>query len=98
MENGITSEGEAKGGYMGKGPRHTTVGESGKFGKMSFKEGRLPVALTWKMLVLLPKGGREYRGIGLVEVVWKVCTSIMKYRLRSAITLHDALSKLYSAS
>ena len=35
--------------------------------------------------------GERYRGIGLVEVVWKICVSIVKNRLRITIILHDAL-------
>ena len=32
---------------------------------------------TWKAVVLIPKGGGEYRGIGLVEVVWKEVVVIL---------------------
>ena len=39
------------------------------FSKMTFREGRLPVALTWIMMVLLTKGRGEYTLIGLVEVI-----------------------------
>ena len=31
----------------------------------------------WTTMVLIPKGSKEYRGIGLVETIWKVCTSII---------------------
>ena len=59
--------------------------------KLAFCEGRLPVALTWTTMVLIPKGGGYYRGIGILEVIWKVCASIMNNQLRSAITLHNKL-------
>ena len=42
-------------------------------------------------MVLIIKGGGEYRGIGLVELIWNFRASIMNNRLRSAINLHDAL-------
>ena len=42
-------------------------------------------------MVLILKGDGEYRGIGLVETIWKVCTSIVNSRLRSSIVLHDVL-------
>ena len=42
-------------------------------------------------MVIIPKGGGGYRGIGLVRVVWKVCTLIMNSRIQSAIILHNTL-------
>ena len=45
----------------------------------------------WKTMVLISKGKWEYRGIGLVETIWKVCTSIVNSRLQSSIVLHDVL-------
>ena len=41
--------------------------------------------------VIIPKRGGEYRRIGLVEVLWKVWVLITNNRLRTSITLHDAL-------
>ena len=46
---------------------------------------------TWKTVVLIPKGRKEYRGIGLVEVMWKVEAAILHRRLTTAITYHDFL-------
>ena len=46
---------------------------------------------TWQTVVLIPKGKKEYRGIGLVEVTWKVVAVILHHRLMIAITFHDAL-------
>ena len=43
----------------------------------------------WTKMVLIPKGGGDYRGIGLVETIWKFCTSIVNIRIRSSIVLHD---------
>ena len=45
----------------------------------------------WKAMVLIPKDKGEYRGIWLLETIWKVCTSIVNIRLRSSIVLHDVL-------
>ena len=45
----------------------------------------------WKTIVLIPKGQGEYRGIGLVDTIWKVCTSIVISRLKSSIVLHDVV-------
>lgn len=44
----------------------------------------------WVIVVLIPKGGGDYRVIGLLEPMWKVCESIMGERL-NVIELHNAL-------
>ena len=46
-----------------------------------FREGYIPKALMWTTMVLIIKGKGEYRSIGLVETIWKVCTSIVNSRL-----------------
>ena len=40
---------------------------------------------------MTPKGRKEYRGIGLVEVMWKVVAAILHRRLTASITYHDFL-------
>ena len=42
-------------------------------------------------MVLLPKGKGGYRGIGLVEVVWKALAVILNRRFAAAITYHNSL-------
>ena len=42
-------------------------------------------------MVLIPKSVGGYRGIVLVEVIWKVCLLIMNNRIQQNINLHDAL-------
>ena len=42
-------------------------------------------------MVLIPKGGKDYGGIGLVEVMWKVVAEILNCWLKSSITFHDFL-------
>jgi hypothetical protein len=46
--------------------------------------------LTWVIVVLLPKGGGDYRGISLLELMWKVVERIMNWGL-NALLLHEAL-------
>ena len=46
---------------------------------------------TWQAVVLISKGGKDYRSIGLVEVVWKVVAAILNRCFTSSITYHDAL-------
>ena len=57
----------------------------------AFREGRLTEEATWQVVVLIPKGGEDYRGIGLVEVMWKVVAVILNRRLTASITYHDFL-------
>ena len=51
---------------------------------------------TWKAVVLIPKGGGYYHGIGLVEAVWKVATMILNCRFTASITLHGVLYGLWA--
>ena len=57
----------------------------------AFREGEMAEEATWKTVVLIPKGRKEYRGIGLVEVMWKVVAAILHRRLATTITYHDFL-------
>ncbi len=43
-------------------------------------------------MVLLPKGGGDYRGIGLLEPLWKVVECIMDRQL-NALPLREALHR-----
>jgi hypothetical protein len=52
--------------------------------------GTIPCQLLWSTVVLIPKGGGDYRGIGLLEPIWKVLERIIDHRL-DAIKLHDCL-------
>jgi hypothetical protein len=53
-------------------------------------EGKIPIQLGWVVTVLIPKGGRDYRGIGLLEPIWKVVERVIDRRLE-LIALHDSL-------
>ena len=59
--------------------------------QVAFWDRYILEAMTWTTMVLIPKVGGGYRGIGLVEVIWKVCTSIGNSWLRRSIVLHEAL-------
>jgi hypothetical protein len=52
--------------------------------------GTIPQQMCWVITVLIPKGGGKYRGIGLLEPIWKVLKKVMDLRLE-AIMLHDSL-------
>ena len=55
------------------------------------KDRRLAGEATWKAVVLIPKGGRNFQLIGLVEVLLKAVMVILNFRLGAAINLHDVL-------
>ena len=57
----------------------------------AFREGEMAEEATWQTVVLIPKGVKEYSGIGLVEVTWKVVAAILHRRLTTAIAYHDFL-------
>ena len=56
-----------------------------------FASGEMPEELAWSSMILLPKGGGQFRGIGLLESIWKVISSIMNRRFTNHIAFHDAL-------
>jgi hypothetical protein len=45
-------------------------------------KGRIPLQLGWVDTVLIPKGGEDYRGIGLLEPIWKVIKRVMDHQLK----------------
>ena len=45
-------------------------------------------------MVCIPKGGGDYRNIGLVEVIWEAVAVILNCRFTAAITYHDSLHGL----
>ena len=56
-----------------------------------FRDGTLADECTWQTVFLIPKGRRDFRGIGLVEVLWKALASLLNRRITSSITLQDVL-------
>ena len=53
--------------------------------------GKLAEESTWQAVVLIPKGKKYYRGIGLMEVIWKAVADILNLRLAASITFHNFL-------
>ena len=46
---------------------------------IEFGEGRLAEEAMWQAVGIIPKGKKYYRGIGLVEVMWKVVAAILNF-------------------
>jgi hypothetical protein len=42
-----------------------------------WERGSVPTQMTWMIIVLLPKGGGNYCGIGLLDPIWKVVEKVM---------------------
>ena len=57
--------------------------------RADFREGRLAEESMWQAVVLIPKGGGDYRGIGLMEVVWEVVAEIINRQTTASITYHN---------
>ena len=55
-----------------------------------WEKGEIPQQMSWMTVVLIPKGGGDYRGIGLLEPFWKTIEVIIDSRLQ-VITFHDCL-------
>ncbi len=52
--------------------------------------GEILMQMSWMVVVLLPKGGGNFRGIGLLDPCWKVMEKIMVRRM-GAIDFHPCL-------
>jgi hypothetical protein len=52
-----------------------------KLSQAFWDHGNIPPQLLWVIVVLIPKGGGNYQGIGLLEPMWKVCEQVMDTQL-----------------
>ena len=60
-----------------------------------WEHGEIPQQMQWLIIVLLPKGGGDYRGIGLLEPFWK-CVEIIMDRQLQVVKFHDCLHSFLS--
>jgi hypothetical protein len=56
-----------------------------------FRTGEIPTAMSYTVCVLLPKADGGVRGLGLLEVVWKIIASILAEHMNSTIKWHDCI-------
>ena len=56
-----------------------------------FEHQELPECMPWSIMVLLPKGNGSYRGIGLLEIPWKVIERVIDSRVGAVVTFHDCV-------
>ncbi len=78
---------EGQGNFAGYGDNWRLFVE---LAQVVWTHGIIPHQMLWSIVVLIPKGGGDYRGIGLLEPIWKVLKRIMDCTL-DAIELHDSL-------
>ena len=52
----------------------------------------LSTDLSWTILVLLPKFNVDTRGIGILEVLWKIVGAINDTQIKTAVSFHDVLN------
>jgi hypothetical protein len=56
-----------------------------------YATGEMPAELSWAIMILLPKGEGQYRGIGLLEITWKLISRIIDRRIRQHVEFHDTI-------
>jgi hypothetical protein len=59
--------------------------------KLVFTEGDIPISFSYGILVLIPKPDQSFRGIALLETIYKLISMIIHQRLTTSIKLHDVV-------
>jgi exonuclease III len=60
--------------------------------RLVFEEGEIPRAFSQGIFVLIPKAkAGEFRGIALLEIIYKLVSSIINSRIQAGVTFHDAI-------
>ena len=59
--------------------------------QMNFRDGTLLKECTWKMVVLLPKFNGDFRGVSLIEVLWRTVSGVIRRNIGVAIIYHGVL-------
>ena len=77
-------------GFTGKGDRWRIIV---KLIQTIWEKGKIPQQMGWVTFVLKPKGGRDSRGIGLLEPFWKSTEILINKRLQ-VVEFHDCLHGL----
>ena len=52
--------------------------------------------LVWTVLVLIPKVNTDTKGIGMLEVVWKVVEAVINTRIKLVFQFHDVLHGFFA--
>ena len=62
----------------------------------AFREEDFAEEADWQEVVLIPKGGGDYRDIGLVGLMWKAVAVILIRHFTAFITYPDSLHGLWA--
>ena len=49
----------------------------------------IPTEMGWTIIVLIPKGRADTRGIRFIEVVWKLVEAVTDMTIKAAAKFHD---------
>ena len=64
--------------------------------QIDFRDGRLPTECTWQKVVLITKSNGEFRGIVIVEVLWKSLLGLINWKIVTALKFHDVLNGFWT--
>ena len=53
--------------------------------------GSILTELGWSVLLLIPKGNGDTRGVGLLDVVWKVVEAVIDTHIKTVVKFHGFL-------
>ena len=59
--------------------------------QVMLRDGNVLEEIAWVTMFLLLKGKESYRGIGIVEVLCKVCSVVVNFSLKKSVVLYGAL-------
>ena len=59
------------------------------------ENGSIPMELGWTVLVLIPKGNADTRGIRLLGVIWKVVEAVIDTRIKTVAKFYDVLHEFH---
>ena len=57
-----------------------------------WENGSIPTELGCTVLVMIPKGNTDTRGIGLLGVVWKVVEAVIDTRIKTGVQFEPPLT------
>ena len=61
-----------------------------------WRMGKITQELGWNVLVLIPKGTIDTRGISLLETLWKLVEALIDTCIRASLQFHNLLHVLLS--
>ena len=59
--------------------------------QVMFRDGTVLEEISWAKMILLHQDKVGYRGIGIVELLWKVFSVLVNCSLKMSVVLHETL-------